>query len=110
MLADRIDVCPLVLRLGRDALPARRRRDDLAQFRRCRDRRVLGVADEPLESRLTERLIASGESPHRADEVADTRDRGRLAADAQLRASRNDLRAVLTLELLALRPVVQRAD
>src|SRR5207248_3669124 len=106
VLADRLDVRPLIRRLRADALSAHRRRDDLAHLGGRGDRCVLRIFDEPLERGLAERLLARGERAYRTDEVADTRDRRGLAADAQLGPPRDDLHAELALEPVDVRLVV----
>src|SRR6185503_13130975 len=104
--ADRLDVAPLVRRLGRDALAAHRRRDDIAHQLRRADRRVLRLADEALERGLAQILVTIGDGPHRAHELADTRDVPGIAHDAQLRAARHDLHAELALDAVDVRVVV----
>src|SRR6266550_4698246 len=80
--------------------------DNLTQFRRRRDRGVLRITDEPLERGFAQRLIASRQRAHRAHEVADARNCGRLAADAQLGATRHDLHAELALDSIDVRLIV----
>src|SRR5439155_3525379 len=74
------------------------------------DRRLLRIADESLQCGFAQRLIASGKSAHRADEIADARDRRRVAADPQLRAARDDLDAELALDAVDVRFVVARDE
>src|SRR5439155_27013975 len=91
VLADRVDVRALVLRLRRDPFAPDCRRDDLALLGWSRDRRVFRVADESLQCGFAQRLIASGKSAHRAAEIADARDGRPVGADPLLRAARDDL-------------------
>ena len=63
VLANRLDVPALVLRLRCDALAPDRRRHNLAHLGRRRDRRFLRITDEALERRLAQRLIAPGQGP-----------------------------------------------
>src|SRR5207237_100730 len=110
VLADGLDVGALVVRLRRDPFPARGCRYDLAHLGRRRDRCLLRIADEPLQRGLSQGLIAPGQRAHRADEIADARDCRRLAADAQLRATRHDFYPELALESIDVRFVIARDE
>src|SRR5438552_1633408 len=70
-----------------------------------RDRRVLGLIDEPVERGLAKVVVAPGERAHGPDEVSDPRDRSRLAADPQLRAPGDDLHVELALDAVDVRLV-----
>ncbi len=64
------------------------------------------MADEPLERRLAQVVVAAGQRADRADQVADARDVRGVAADAELGAARDDLHAELVLDALDVRLVL----